>query len=64
MRVCMHSRFIENHLIQILKDGHLIFEVVLSQCGGSTERGGGSGSDWRRKMRWGTGFVGGKGIMG
>jgi hypothetical protein len=31
MCVCMHSRFVENHLIQILEDGPLIFEVVLSQ---------------------------------
>jgi hypothetical protein len=45
MRVCMHSCFIENHLIQILEDGLLISEVVLSQCGGATERGGGIGSD-------------------
>jgi hypothetical protein len=27
----LHSRFIENHLIWILKDGSIIFEVVLSQ---------------------------------
>jgi hypothetical protein len=31
MCVCMHSPFTENHLIQILEDGLLIFEVVLSQ---------------------------------
>jgi hypothetical protein len=31
MCVCMHSRFIENHPIQILEDGPLISEVVLSQ---------------------------------
>jgi hypothetical protein len=33
LRMCvyMHSRFIENHPIQILKDGPLISEVVLSQ---------------------------------
>jgi hypothetical protein len=31
MCVCMHSRFIENHLIQILEDGPLISEVVLPQ---------------------------------
>jgi hypothetical protein len=31
MCVCMHSCFIKNHLIWILKDGSLIFEVVLSQ---------------------------------
>jgi hypothetical protein len=30
MCVCMHSRFIENHPIWILKYGPLIFEVVLS----------------------------------
>jgi hypothetical protein len=30
--VCLlHSRFVENHPIWILKDGPLIFEVVLSQ---------------------------------
>jgi hypothetical protein len=28
MCVCMHSRFIEKHLICILEDGPLIFEVV------------------------------------
>jgi hypothetical protein len=33
MRVCMHSRFVENHPIRILKDGPLIFEVILSQEG-------------------------------
>jgi hypothetical protein len=33
LRMCvyMHSRFVENHPIQILKDGHLISEGVLSQ---------------------------------
>jgi hypothetical protein len=31
MRVCMHSRFVENHPIRILEDGPLISEVVLSQ---------------------------------
>jgi hypothetical protein len=31
MCVYMHSRFVVNHLIQILKDGPLISEVVLSQ---------------------------------
>jgi hypothetical protein len=31
MCVCMHSRFIENHLIQILEDRLLISKVVLSQ---------------------------------
>jgi hypothetical protein len=30
MYVYMHSRFVENHLIRILKDGPLISEVVLS----------------------------------
>jgi hypothetical protein len=30
MCVCMHYCFIENHPIQILEDGHLISEVVLS----------------------------------
>jgi hypothetical protein len=33
LRICvyMHSRFIENHSIQILEDGPLISEMVLSQ---------------------------------
>jgi hypothetical protein len=31
MCVYMHSCFIENHLIQILEDGPLISEGVLSQ---------------------------------
>jgi hypothetical protein len=31
MCVCMHSCFIENHPIQIIGDGPLISEVVLSQ---------------------------------
>jgi hypothetical protein len=33
LRMCvyMHSRFVKNHPIQILKDGPLIYEVVLSQ---------------------------------
>jgi hypothetical protein len=31
MYVYMHSRFVENHPIQILEDGPLISEVVLSQ---------------------------------
>jgi hypothetical protein len=31
MYVYMHSHFIENHPIWILKDGPLIYEVVLSQ---------------------------------
>jgi hypothetical protein len=33
LRMCvyMHSRFVENHLIRILKDGLLISEMVLSQ---------------------------------
>jgi hypothetical protein len=31
MCVYMHSRFIENHPIQILKDGSIIYKVVLSQ---------------------------------
>jgi hypothetical protein len=31
MCVCMHSRFVENQPIQILEDGPLISEVVLSQ---------------------------------
>jgi hypothetical protein len=32
LRICvyMHSRFVENHPIQILEDGPLIFEGVLS----------------------------------
>jgi hypothetical protein len=33
MCVYMHSRFVKNHPIQILKDGPLISEVVLSQVG-------------------------------
>jgi hypothetical protein len=34
LRMCvyMHSRFVENHPIRILKDGPLISEGVLSQC--------------------------------
>jgi hypothetical protein len=33
LRMCvyMHSRFVKNHPIQILEDGPLISEVVLSQ---------------------------------
>jgi hypothetical protein len=33
LRMCvyMHSHFVENHPIRILKDGPLISEVVLSQ---------------------------------
>jgi hypothetical protein len=33
LRMCvyMHSRFVENHPIQILEDGSLISAVVLSQ---------------------------------
>jgi hypothetical protein len=31
MCVCMHSHFIENHLIRTLEDGPLISEVVLSE---------------------------------
>jgi hypothetical protein len=32
LRMCvrMHSRFVENHLIQILEDGPLIYVMVLS----------------------------------
>jgi hypothetical protein len=30
MCVCMHSRFVENHPIQILEDGLLISEMALS----------------------------------
>jgi hypothetical protein len=35
LRMCvyMHSRFVENHPIRILKDGPLISEGVLSQTG-------------------------------
>jgi predicted RNA-binding protein YlxR (DUF448 family) len=33
MCVCMHSRFVENHLIRILENGPLISEVVMSQNG-------------------------------
>jgi hypothetical protein len=33
MCICMHSRFVENHPIRILKDGAIISEVVLSQNG-------------------------------
>jgi hypothetical protein len=32
MCICMHSRFVENHPIRILKDRPLISEVVLSHC--------------------------------
>jgi hypothetical protein len=41
LRMCvyMHSRFIENHSIQILEDGTLIFEVVLSQLVLELDRG-------------------------
>jgi hypothetical protein len=35
MCVCMYSRFVEDHSIQILKDGPIISEVVLSQPGQS-----------------------------
>jgi hypothetical protein len=51
MCVCMHSRFIENHLIRILDDGPLISEVVLSQpvesagCGRRLRRGLHAASD-------------------
>jgi hypothetical protein len=38
MCVCMHSRFVENQPIQILEDGPLISEVVLSQV--TQETGG------------------------
>jgi hypothetical protein len=31
MCVCMHSRFVENHLIWMLEDRLLISKVVLSQ---------------------------------
>jgi hypothetical protein len=31
MCVCMYSRFVKNHPIQILEDELLIFDVVLSQ---------------------------------
>jgi hypothetical protein len=31
--VCIHSCFVKNHPIQILEDGPLISEVVLSQNG-------------------------------
>jgi hypothetical protein len=36
MCVYMHSRFVENHPIQILKDGPLISEVVLSRLSPSS----------------------------
>jgi hypothetical protein len=41
LRICvyMHSRFVENHLIQILEDGSLISEVVLSQLVSELDRG-------------------------
>jgi hypothetical protein len=39
MCVYMHSRFIENHPIQILEDGSLISEVVLSQLASVLDRG-------------------------
>jgi hypothetical protein len=35
----MHSHFVENHPIQILEDGHLIFEGVLSQLVSELDRG-------------------------
>jgi hypothetical protein len=41
LRMCvyMHSCFVENHLIQILEDGPLIFKVVLSQLVSELDRG-------------------------
>jgi hypothetical protein len=39
MCVYMHSRFVENHLIQILEDGPLISEGVLSQLISELDRG-------------------------
>jgi hypothetical protein len=39
MCVCMHSRFVENHLIWFLKDGPLISEVVLSQLVSELDQG-------------------------
>ncbi len=41
LRMCvyMHSRFVENHPIQILEDGPLIFEVVLSQLVSELDQG-------------------------
>jgi hypothetical protein len=36
MCVCMHSRFVKNHLIWILEDGLLISEVVLSHSASPT----------------------------
>jgi hypothetical protein len=38
MCACMHSHFIENHLIRILEDGLLISEVVLSQLVSELDR--------------------------
>jgi hypothetical protein len=37
--VCMHSRFVENHPIRILKDGLLISEVVLSHLISELDQG-------------------------
>jgi hypothetical protein len=39
MCVYIHSRFIKNHPIRILKDGPLISEVVLSQLVLELDRG-------------------------
>jgi hypothetical protein len=41
IRMCayMHSRFVENHLTRILKDGPLISEGVLSQLVSELDRG-------------------------
>jgi hypothetical protein len=39
MCLCMHSRFIENHRIQILEDRLLISKVVLSQLVSELDRG-------------------------
>jgi hypothetical protein len=39
MCVCMHYCFVENHPIQILEDGPLISEVVMSQLVSELDRG-------------------------
>jgi hypothetical protein len=60
MCVYMHSRFVKNHPIQILEDGHLISEGVLSQEEALTEVRWRRGADvlvrrrpWSRRWRRG-----------
>jgi hypothetical protein len=57
LRMCvyMYSRLVENHPIQILEDGPLTSEVVLSQCckGSGTRRKKARGLWWgKRKIAW------------